>query len=89
MSTVFYGQFLERRIQVEAPPPLWGLSPTWTSKIYGFQGLFRSQQVLTLPEKKKNLSPPGQIPEYAPEFLRPSTIGRTIVTLWLRFTRAV
>ena len=41
--------------------------PPWTSEIYWFQGVFRPQRVLSPPGKgKKNLSPPGQILEYAP-----------------------
>ena len=49
---------------------LWGAQPPWTSEIYGFQGVFSPQRVLSPPlRKEKNVKPPGQIPEYAPGLL--------------------
>ena len=42
--------------------------PPWTSEIL-FLGVFRPQQVLSPLEREKNLStPPGQIPEYTPDY---------------------
>ena len=38
----------------------------WTSKIYSFPEVFRSQQVLS-PLFEKNWAPPGQISEFAPD----------------------
>ena len=44
-----------------------GISPpTWISKIYGFQGVSRPQQVLSPPGKKQKFKHPGQIPDYSP-----------------------
>ena len=45
-----------------------GAKSPWTSEIYLFQGFFRPQRLLTPPhERITNVSPPGKIPEYAPE----------------------
>ena len=33
---------------------LWGLSPPFTREIYGFQGVFRPQRVLSPPQNEKN-----------------------------------
>ena len=44
--------------------------PPWTSEIYWFQEVFQAPTGAEPPhplwKDKKNLSPPGQIPEYAP-----------------------
>ena len=43
--------------------------PTWISKIFDFQGVFRPAATgadLRAPWKEKKISPPRQFPEYAP-----------------------
>ena len=54
------------------PPP-----HTWTSKIYGFQGIFWSQQVLSPPLEKKIKASPGQTSDYAPDwsYLKPNLMN--------------
>jgi len=45
-----------------------GAKPPWISEIYRIHGVFGPQRVLSPPplERKLNVSPPGQIPDYAP-----------------------
>ena len=61
---------------------LWGLSPLWTSKYMDFRGFSGPKGAEPPTSKEKKLTPPRQIPEYAPDLLL-----QCLQKEWLRINR--